>query len=93
MHMADWIAKLDDFIRLSDRDILANAGKISHELAEERAYAQFALHEQRRRQLEAEQPTSDFDRAVQELSDQPREAAEPKRRPKKPGKKPPEGEA
>lgn len=93
MHMAEWIAKLDDFLRLGNRDILAHAGNISHQLAEERAYAQFALHEQRRRQLEAEQPTSDFDRAVQELSDQPREAAEPKRRPKKPGKKPPEGEA
>ena len=65
MHMAEWIAKLDDFLRLGNRDILAHAGNISHQLAEERAYAQFALHEQRRRQLEAEQPTSDFDRAVQ----------------------------
>jgi hypothetical protein len=27
MHMADWIAKLDDFLRLSDRDILDHAGK------------------------------------------------------------------
>ena len=37
MHMADWIAKLDDFLRLSDRDILTHAGKISHQLAEEHA--------------------------------------------------------
>ncbi len=28
MHMADWIAKLDDFLRLSDREILDHAGKI-----------------------------------------------------------------
>ncbi len=26
MHMADWISKLDDFLRLADRDILKNAG-------------------------------------------------------------------
>ncbi len=26
MHMADWIAKLDDFLRLSDRQILTHAG-------------------------------------------------------------------
>ena len=88
MHMADWIAKLDDFLRLSDRDILTHAGKISHQLAEEHAHAQYALHEQQRQRLEAEQPASDFDRAVQELTDQHGETAKPKRRPKKSGKKP-----
>ena len=41
MHMADWIAKLDDFLRLSDRDILTHAGKISHEAAIEKAEAEF----------------------------------------------------
>jgi len=34
MHMADWITKLDDFLRLSERDVLNHAGKISHQLAE-----------------------------------------------------------
>ena len=92
MHMADWIAKLDDFLRLGDREILTHAGSISHQLAEEHAHAQYALHEQQRRQLEAEQPTSDFDRAVQKLTDQRQKAAKPKRRTKKPGKKPTEGE-
>lgn len=29
MHMADWIAKLDDFLRLSNRDVLDHAGKVS----------------------------------------------------------------
>lgn len=33
MYMADWIAKLDDFLRLSDRDILKHAGKVSREAA------------------------------------------------------------
>jgi hypothetical protein len=31
--MADWIAKLDDFLKLSDREILNHAGRISHEAA------------------------------------------------------------
>ncbi len=30
MHMADWIAKLDDFLKLSEHDILSHAGRISH---------------------------------------------------------------
>ncbi len=30
MYMADWITKLDDFLKLSDREILRHAGKVSH---------------------------------------------------------------
>ncbi|MCX6225859.1 MAG: virulence RhuM family protein [Bacteroidia bacterium] len=41
MHMRDWITKLDDFLRLSERDILTHAGKISHEMAVELAEAQY----------------------------------------------------
>jgi hypothetical protein len=46
MYMQAWIAKLDDFLRLSERDILTHAGKISHEAAIEMAekqYEQFRL--------------------------------------------------
>ena len=64
MHMRDWIAKLDSFLRLSDREILLGAGKISHALAEEHAHAQFAIFEEQRR-LEAD--ISDFDRTVEEV--------------------------
>jgi len=39
--MVDWIAKLDEFLKLSDRDILTHAGKISHDAAKERAEAEF----------------------------------------------------
>ena len=68
MHMADWIAKLDDFLRLSERDILIHAGRISHEVAEQRAHAEFSRYEGQRRQLEASEPASDFDRAVKRLT-------------------------
>jgi len=33
MTMHDWIAKLDDFLKLSERDILTHAGTVSHEQA------------------------------------------------------------
>jgi hypothetical protein len=35
--MADWIAKLDDFLKLSDREILQHAGTVSHDDAIARA--------------------------------------------------------
>ncbi|MBM4076484.1 MAG: virulence RhuM family protein, partial [Planctomycetes bacterium] len=41
MSMIDWIAKLDDFLKLSDREILTHAGKISHDAAKEKAEAEF----------------------------------------------------
>jgi len=33
MHMADWISKLDDFLRLGDRDVLTHAGRVSADMA------------------------------------------------------------
>ncbi len=41
MYMKDWIAKLNGFLKLNDREILENAGKISHEMAKESAEKEF----------------------------------------------------
>jgi len=67
MHMSDWAAKLDSFLQFNERNVLTHAGTISHELAEEHALVQFTQFEQRRLQLEATQPTSDFDQAVEDV--------------------------
>ena len=41
MYMADWIAKLDDFLRLSDSEVLSHAGSVSHEDALARATREY----------------------------------------------------
>lgn len=41
MYMQDWITKLDDFFRLSEREILSHAGKISHQQALDKAHAEY----------------------------------------------------
>ena len=41
MHMKDWITKLDDFLKLSDRDILTHAGKVSNDLAMQHASLEY----------------------------------------------------
>ncbi len=41
MYMANWLAKLDDFLRLSDREILSHAGKVSHDTAVEKAEREY----------------------------------------------------
>ena len=37
MYMADWIQKLDDFLKLSGKELLNHAGKISAEIAKKKA--------------------------------------------------------
>ncbi len=41
MTMAAWITKLDDFLRLSDREVLKHAGQISHDAATEHAATEY----------------------------------------------------
>lgn len=66
MHMGDWIAKLGDFLRLSEREILTHAGRISHETAMAKAESEF----EEVRARDAGQPSrvdKDFDEAVKKL--------------------------
>jgi hypothetical protein len=67
MTMHDWITKLHGFLTLNDRDILTNAGRISHELAKETAEAEYEkYHQQRIRQNDVVE--NDFDKAIKKLS-------------------------
>ena len=68
MYMADWIAKLDDFLILNEENILTHAGNISHELALARAEQEYEkFHEQRQR--ESRSLESAFDGCVKVLSE------------------------
>ena len=66
MYMREWIAKLDDFLKMSGREILMHAGKISHEDAVKKAELEF----ERYRALHANEPSQvekDFEEAVKNL--------------------------
>jgi hypothetical protein len=67
MTMQDWITKLEDFLRLNDREVLTNAGKVSAELAKEHAEREFTEY----RRVEDRTLESDFDRAIQQLPPPP----------------------
>ena len=92
MRMADWISKLDDFLKLSDRDVLKHLGKMTHQAAEDHAHVEFAKFDTERRRLEAAEPTSDFDKAaedIEKMAKQPKALPEPKNEAKKKTKKKP----
>jgi hypothetical protein len=66
MYMKDWITKLDEFLNVSERDILQHAGKVSHEAAIEKAHAEYEKF--RKRILEEPSPVErHFIEAIQEV--------------------------
>jgi hypothetical protein len=71
MTMKEWIVKLDDFLKISGRELLDHAGKISAEAAKAKAETEYgryrALLDSRPHAVDA-----DFERAVKELKKLPR---------------------
>lgn len=47
MYMRDWIQKLDDFLKLSGKELLSHAGKISAELAKQKADMEYDKFKER----------------------------------------------
>ena len=63
MKMHDWIQKLDDFLRISEKELLTNAGKVSHKKAVEKAKTEYEKY----RKTEDKKHISDFDREMKKL--------------------------
>ena len=63
MKMQDWINKLDDFLRISEKEILTNAGKISHKQALEKGKIEYKKY----RQEQNKDYLSDFDYEMKKL--------------------------
>jgi len=47
MYMNDWLERLDDFLKVSRKELLTHAGKISREVAEKKALAEFTKYKER----------------------------------------------
>lgn len=41
MYMSDWITRLDDFLKMTGKEILSHAGKINHNVAIEKAHTEY----------------------------------------------------
>ena len=63
MKMLDWIQKLDDFLKISEKELLSNAGKVSHQKAIAIAKIEFDKY----RKAEDKKYISDFDREMKKI--------------------------
>ncbi len=66
MKMQKWIDKLDGFLKLSEKEILTHAGKISAEMAEKIADEQYKTYQT----SESKHYISDFDREMKRLEEE-----------------------
>jgi hypothetical protein len=66
MYMADWITKLDDFLKLSERHVLSHAGRVSHETAVSKAELEYDRFAAARATL-AGPVDKDFDQAIRDV--------------------------
>ncbi len=65
MKMHDWILKLDEFLKLSERNLLSDSGSISHNAAIEKATEEYRKY----RADEDKKYVSDFDKEIKRLKD------------------------
>ena len=63
MRMQDWIDKLDEFLKISEKKLLKDSGKISHQQAIEKAKKEYEKY----RKAESKKYISDFDREMKKL--------------------------
>lgn len=78
MTMRDWVAKLDEFLRVSGREVLETAGTVSAESAREKAEHEY----QRFRALEAAKPRAldeEFEKVAKQLQQRRASPRKPKR--------------
>lgn len=79
LHMADWIAQTDRFLTFNERDVLTNAGRVSHDRMETIAHGVYAEFDTGRRKREAVEAEAEH---LEELRRIESEAVKPPTKPK-----------
>lgn len=69
MYMKNWIEKLNGFLTLNDREILNNAGSISHELGKANAEREYEKFKENRQKAIGE---GDFEKAIKKIDNKKR---------------------
>ena len=67
MYMADWIQRLDAILQLNGRELLNNAGKISHELALKKSGEEFEKYRITQKELEKELSLKEIEADIKKL--------------------------
>lgn len=67
MYMNDWIARLDEILRLNGREILEHAGKISHKEAIEKAGEEYKEFKQQQKEIEKQESLKELENDLKQI--------------------------
>jgi len=67
MYMKDWIARLDSIIQLNGRELLAHAGKISHQLALDKSAQEYEKYKESQKQIQHEESLRELEDDLKRL--------------------------
>jgi len=82
----DWRAKLDDFLRFNERNVLPDAGRLTREEADRKAQRQYELFAQRRRAEAEAKAEAELAGDLKLLEHKAKELAKSQRKRPRPGK-------
>jgi hypothetical protein len=78
MYMRDWARKLDDFLRVNDREILQGFGKVSAQLAKEKADQEFEKFQEQQKRLEDARAADELAADLKALAERAKQVAPPR---------------
>ncbi len=67
MYQKDWVARLDGILSMNEKNILTNAGKISHELAMEKAEQEYGKYLFSKKQMEHFESIKELDEDLKKI--------------------------
>jgi hypothetical protein len=67
MYMKDWIERLDSILQLNGRELLTQAGKISHKMALEKSGEEYEKFEQQQKAIEKEASMNELEEDIKKL--------------------------
>jgi len=67
MYMKDWIARLDAVISLNGKELLINAGEISHEIAKEKSELEYQRFKDEQKKIEKIQSLKELEEDIKRL--------------------------
>ncbi len=67
MYMKDWIERLDLILSMNGRELLTNAGKISHQMAKEKSELEYKRYKENQKQIEKVQSLKELEEDIKKL--------------------------
>jgi len=67
MYMKDWIERLDTILQLNGRELLSHAGKISHEMAQNKTNAEYEKFRQTQKMIEKDESLKELENDIKKL--------------------------